>query len=134
VVETDNFTDENVGRRRLLKPLPRELATRGTVKEQPPDIRIIRERDNKGIAPIIIRKETVDIRSRPPANQPKSVAPRDSSLERMVLPRSDKRKVEKYSPEVRREVLAPRKPSPPSKQIPPEKKAEEESTKTPRRR
>ncbi len=134
VVEIDKFTDDNIGRRRITKPLPRELATREAVSERPPDIRIIRERDKRSLAPVIIRKEPVDVRTRPAADRPKSIAPRDSSLERMILPRLQKQRVEKYSPEVKRDVLAPRKPSAPPEQQPPERKPDSVRTKSPNRR
>jgi hypothetical protein len=135
VVPIDRFTDENVGRRRITKPLPRELARRESVgSKQPPEIRIVRERANRSLAPVTIRKEPVEILSRPPVVQSPSIAPRDSSLERMVLPRNDKRTVDKYSPEVRREVLAPRKASPPPEQRAPERKPDSVRTKSPNRR
>ncbi len=135
VVPIDRFTDENVGRRRITKPVPRELARRESVSsKQPPEIRVIRERSNRSLAPVTIRKEPVEILSRPPVVQSTSIAPRDSSLERMVLPRNDKRTVEKYSPEVRREVLAPRKVSPPPEQRFPERKPDSVRTKSPNRR
>lgn len=47
VVEIDEFTDDDIGRRRITKPLPRELAKREGMKERPPDIRIIREREKE---------------------------------------------------------------------------------------
>jgi hypothetical protein len=133
VVEIDEFTDDDIGRRRITEPLPRELAKRERIRQQPPDIRIIREREKRNLDPVTIRKEPVDVRTRPPADQPKSAAPRDSTLERMILPRNDKRKVEKYSPEVRREVLAPRKASPPPEQKSPERKPDSVRTKNPNR-
>jgi hypothetical protein len=142
VVEIDNFTDDNIGNRRITNPLPRELAKRESINGQPPDIRIIREREKRSMAPIMIRREPTDIRTHSPADQPESAAPKDSSLERpresglerMVLPRTDQRKVEKYSPEVRREVLAPRKASPPPEQKPAEGKPDTVRTKTLKRR
>jgi hypothetical protein len=135
VVPIDRFTDENVGRRRITGPLPRELAKRESASsKQPPEIRIVRERANRSLAPVTIRKEPVEILSRPPVVQSTSIAPRDSSLERMVLPRNDKRTVEKYSPEVRREVLAPRRASPPPEQRAPERKPDSARTKSPNRR
>jgi hypothetical protein len=133
VVEIDQFTDDNVGRRRITTPLPRELAKRENIG-QPPDIRIVRERENRSLNPVTIRKEPVEIRTRPPADQPKSVVPRDANLERMVLPRSETRKVERYSPEVKREVLAPRKASPPPESKPAERKPDSVRTKSLKRR
>lgn len=135
VVEIDQFTDDNVGRRRITRPLQRELAKRPAIAEHPPDIRIIRERERRSLEPVTIRKEPVEIRTGPVSpEQPNSVEPRDSSLQRMILPRSDKRKVEKYTPEVKREVLLPKKPSPPEEQKFPGKKPEEDRTKNPLRR
>jgi len=142
VVEIDKFTDDNVGSRGITNPLPRTLAKRESINGQPPDIRIIRERENRSLNPVMIRKEPAEIRTRPLPEQPKSVVPRDSGLERpresglerMVLPRADQRKVEKYSPEVRREVLAPRKASPPPEQKPAEEKPDSARTKTLKRR
>jgi hypothetical protein len=141
VVETDQFTDDDVGRRRITTPYPRELAKRENIG-QPPDIRIIRERENRSMNPVMIRREPAEIRTGSLPEQPKSIAPRDSGierpkdsgLERMVLPRSDKRKVERYSPEVRREVLAPRKASPPPEQKPAEIRPDTARTKTLKRR
>jgi hypothetical protein len=159
VVDIDRFTDDNIGSRRITKPLPRELATRGTVREQPPDITVVRRRDKRNLPPVIIRKEPVDIRTFPPATQPRSIAPRDSTLQRMVLPRADRQKVDKYAPDVKRDVLVPKKAVPPPErktiertppdqtppdrnppapkppeQRAPDRKAAEDSTKTPRRR
>jgi hypothetical protein len=151
VVPIDNFTDDDVGRSRLTIPLPRDLAKRETVRRQPPDVKIIRQRGRKSLDPVIIRKEPVEIRTRPLAVQPRSIAPRvpiprppevqpravapsDTTLERMILPRNDKRKVEKYSPEILREVLAPRKASPPPEQKPAERKPDTVRTRNPLRR
>jgi hypothetical protein len=134
VVDADQFTDDNVGRRRIMTPVPRELAKREFVSKQPPDIRIIRERENRSLNPVIIRKEPVEIRTRPAADRSKSVAPRDSSLQRMVLPRRETRKVEKYSPEVKREVLAPRRTSPPPEAKPSERRPDSVRTRNLRRR
>jgi hypothetical protein len=159
VVDIDRFTDDNIGSHRITTPLPRTLATRGSVRGQPPDIRIVREREKRSLAPVTIRKEPVDIRTLPPATRLKSIAPRDSTFERMILPRSDRQKVEKYAPDVKRDVLVPKKIAPlperkpierkppdqtPAEQKPPERKPPEQrvpernaaadSTKTPRRR
>lgn len=142
VVEINNFTDDNVGHRRIMNPFPRELAKRDNVTGQPPDIRIVRERENRSLNPVTIRKEPVEIRTRPPADRPRPVTPRDSSLERpkdsslerMVLPRTDKRKVDKYSPDVRRDVLAPKKASPVLEPRPPERKPDSARTKNLKRR
>jgi hypothetical protein len=134
VVGIDQFTDDNVGRRRIVEPRVRELAHRGAAAERGPDVRIIREREKRSLDPVVIRKEPVEIRTRPSVDQTRSVAPRDTSLQRMVLPRSDQRKVEKYSPEVRREVLAPKKASPPPEQKPAEGRSDSLRTKNPRRR
>jgi hypothetical protein len=142
VVQINSFTDDNVGARRITDPLPRDLAKRENVRLQPPDIKIIRDHERRTLDPVIIRKEPADVRARPPADRPKSVTPRDSiperpkdsNLERMVLPRTDKRKVEKYSPEVRREVLAPKKASPAPPPTPPERKPDTVRTKNLKRR
>jgi hypothetical protein len=148
VVGIDRFTDDDVGSRRIADRLPRELAARGAGREQPPDIRIIRERENRRLDAVPIRKEPVDVRPQGSAAPERAAAPADSSLERMILPRDDKRKVDKYAPDVLRDVLTPRKPSPPPEQKPapppeqrpspppepPEKKQPADSVRTLKRR
>lgn len=149
VVGIDQFTDDDVGSRRIAERLPRELAKRGDGRERAPDIRIIRERENRRLDPVPVRREPVEFRPQPSATPEREAAPLDSSLERMILPRSDERTVEKYEPEVRREVLKPRNPAtqpeqrrvqpperkpPPPEQKPPEQKQPADSVRTLKRR
>jgi hypothetical protein len=148
VVGIDQFTDDDVGSRRISDRLPRELAERGSTREQPPDIRIIRERENRRLDPVPVRREPTEVRPQRPAAPEQRTAPPDSSLDRMILPREDERKVDKYAPEVRREILTPRKPEQPHEQKPappperlpspppepPEKKQPADSVRTLKRR
>lgn len=137
IVGIDDFTDDDVGTRRIPDRLPRELASRGSGRREPPDIRVIRERENRRLDPAPMRREPVEIRPQRADAPERTASSADSSLERMILPREERRRVEKHAPEVRREVLTPRKPTQPPAQNPappPEKKQPADTVRALKRR
>jgi hypothetical protein len=86
---------------------------------------------SKRTVPVVrIRKQTINVRSQTtPAPPEQAQPPKEPKLKRMVLPDGEKRKVEKYAPQVEREVLVPKKVEPAEPQQQPEKKPEVERKK-----
>jgi hypothetical protein len=132
VVDADKFTNENIGRYRIVEPLHRDIIQRQVPVARPPDLSRVETLSKRTVPVVRIRKQTINIRSQAAPAPPEQVQPpQEPKLKRMVLPDGENRKVEKYAPQVEREVLIPKKavpePSPqPEKKQEPEKKEERE--------
>ncbi|HUV37309.1 MAG TPA: DUF6600 domain-containing protein [Patescibacteria group bacterium] len=109
VIDIDNFTREDVGRHRIVRPISREIVNRQTVVKRSPDIRNVEQVTRKKVPVVKVRERTVNVRTRTPATPPASVRADEPKLKRMVLPQAERRKVEKRAAKVKREVLVPRK-------------------------
>jgi hypothetical protein len=132
VVDIDRFTDENVGRYRIAKPISRGIIGRESIVKRPPGREQVESIEKKTLPVVRIQKRPVDIRPQAPAAPRDSLKPKNPRLQRMVLPKAETRTVKKYAPVVEREVLAPKNVPPPSP--PPEKSSEEAPKKKPVRR
>jgi len=112
VVNIDNFTNENIGRHRIVKPPSREIVTRQTVVKNPPDIKRVERLSKKVVPKRKISKQVINVRPQAVTAASRSVQQREAKLKKMVLPKTEKRKVEKHTSRVEREVLNPRKAAP----------------------
>lgn len=126
VVDIDRFTDENVGRERITRPVTREIIQRTGAVKRPPERKRVEMIEQKTLPAVRIQKRPVDIRPQAPVTSPDTVSAKSSKLQRMVLPRTETRTVKKYAPAVEREVLAPKTPTTPSR---PSQKSSGETTK-----
>ncbi|UCF06390.1 MAG: hypothetical protein JSV33_04995 [bacterium] len=111
IVDIDNFTDENIGRHRIVKPIRRDIVPQRTVVRRPPDHNTIERITRRAVRKIRIREEETKVKPRVVSKQSATAQRRESGLKRMVLPKTEERKVEKHVSRVVREVLKPRKKS-----------------------
>jgi hypothetical protein len=174
LINVSHFTDENIGRERVQRPVSREIMERQGIVKQAPEIGHVQRLEKRTIQPVRIERRPADIRRQTPpgpsiesrqveprvrpvevrpqtpegqpaeirpqtpeaqrtatrpqaaTGQPESVRASNSKLERMVLPQVDKRKVQRYQPQVTREVLVPKRPAQSARQ---EKGSEADTTK-----
>ncbi len=124
VVDVNKFTNENIGRHRIVKPLPREIIRRQAAVPGPPDIRRVEVLEKKNVPAVKIRKQTMNVRPQSAPAPPEQVQRENPKLKKMVLPEIEKRKVKKYAPQVEREVLLPKKAAPAPPQQTPEQQPE----------
>lgn len=109
VVDIDNFANEDVGRHRIARPVYRESIQQRTIVKRPPDIRVVERVTRRTVPTVRIREQETRIRPRTDSKPPATVRRREPALKRMVLPKAEKRKVERHGSKVEREVLVPRK-------------------------
>ena len=112
VVNIDNFTNENIGRHRIVRPLSREIVTRHTVVKNPPRIKRVERLSKKVVPKRKISKKVINVRPQAVTKVSRSKHQREAKLKKIVLPKTEKRKVEKHTSRVEREVLNPRKAAP----------------------
>lgn len=113
IVDINHFTDENVVRRRVVDPIPRDIIVRHPVAKQAPTVRRIEEVTKRTIEPVRIARQPSDVRPDVvKSSQQRAKRSRITTLKDMILPDTDKGKVEQYAPEVERKVLMPRKEAP----------------------
>lgn len=109
VVDINDFTNENIGRYRSRKPASAEKARPRNFVRRAPDVKQVERISERTVPTVRIREQDTNIQPRSDS-KPKEKARSDKpTLKKMVLPRTEKRKVEKHAPEVEREVLAPKK-------------------------
>lgn len=109
VVDIDNFTNENIGRHRIEKPISRDIVLNRTVVKRAPEVRHVERVSRKTVPTIRIREQETNIQPRADSKPPATVQRKEPVLRKMVLPKTEKRKVEKHTSEVKRDVLVPRK-------------------------
>ncbi len=108
VVEIDDFTNEKIGRHRIKKTVYRERVQSKTVVRRAPDVRQVERVSERTVPTIRVREQETTIRSRTDSKQPAAVRRREPVLKKMVLPKAEKRKVEKHASQVKREVMKSR--------------------------
>ena len=112
VVDIDDFTDENIGRHRIKKPISRDIVAHKTVVRRAPDVKQVERVSERTVPTIRIREQETNIQPRAAKKQPATVQRREPTLKKMVLPKTEKRKVEKHAVQVEREVLKSREKTP----------------------
>jgi hypothetical protein len=112
VVDIDLFTNENIGRYRVVRPPHREIVMSRTIRREPPDVRRVERSSGEEVPQRRIDMRTVRVRRPSVSDQATAAKKSDSEVKRMVLPRSEERKVEKHAPTVERKVLTPKKNEP----------------------
>ena len=116
VVDINDFTSENIGRYRVERPIYQERVNRKIVSERAPSTREIEDSTRKRVPVVEIQEQPNYMRhrtlpERPSSNErtgktpPTSGEREKTELKKMVLPRVEKRKVEKHAPRVEKEVL-----------------------------
>ena len=129
VIDIDNFTSEDVGQYRVDRPVYREIASRRTIIKRAPDVREIEGVTMRKVPVVEVRKQPVNIRHRRVTVPPSTNERVDADLKMMVLPKPEKRKVEKQAARVEKEVLTRRK----ANAAPPERSSEERQDTTKRK-
>lgn len=124
VVDVDDLTNEYIGRHRVERPVYREIVNRRTIVKRAPGVREVEKVTRKKMPVVKVREKPVNVRARTASVPPASGQSGDTKLKKMVLPKVEKRRVEKHASEVEREVLIRRKV-----QTAPAKKTTEKSTK-----
>jgi hypothetical protein len=128
VVHIDHFTYEDIGRHRVRRPVYGERTLSRTVVRQPPDVGKVEKITRSRVSTVRVREQRTEIQPRTDSRST-AVERRERTLKRMVLPRTEKRKVEKHTSQVEREVLNPRSESQERR-----KKTTDRSTDTKRRK
>jgi hypothetical protein len=109
VIDIDNFTKEDVGRHRIVRPITRDIANREAIVKRSPDVQRVEQITKRKVPLVKVGEREVNVRARTPAEAPTSVRTDESRLKRMVLPQAQKRKVEQRAARIEREVLAPQR-------------------------
>jgi hypothetical protein len=122
VINIDNLTREDIGRHRIAEPRYREIIRRKTVVKRAPEVRHVERLSKREVPVVKVREQSIRIRSRTAPAQVESGRTGKNKVIKMVLPKNEKRKVEKHTSRVEREVLARRKVSPAPSKISREKK------------
>jgi hypothetical protein len=134
VVNINNFTDEDIGRHRIVEPPRRDIMKRDLWVKRAPNIRQVETVTRRQIPMIKVSKERPDIGRETTGAPSKYYRPRPVERQKMVLPEREMNKVKEYAPKVEREVLTPRKSAPTEQQQAPERKPEvKQKTKVKRR-
>ena len=116
VVDIDDFTSENIGRYRVERPIYKERIDRRTVYERAPSTSEVEEATRKRVPIVKIQEQQEYMRHREIPERPVSDDRTDrrppaadegekKELKRIVLPRVERRKVERHAPRVEKEVL-----------------------------
>jgi hypothetical protein len=132
VVEIDDFSNEDVGRYVVERPVYREISAPRTIIKRAPDVREIESATMRKVPVVEIREQPARVRHRAVQErpepgerteqaQPAAKERSDVELKRMVLPAVEKRKVEKQAERVEKEVLTRRK----ADEAPPERSSED---------
>jgi hypothetical protein len=98
VVDIDNFTNENIGRHRVVRSVYRERGQNKTVVRRAPDVKQVERVSERTVPTIRIREQETTIRPRAGSKQPATVQRREPVSERKVLPETEKRKVDSKQP------------------------------------
>lgn len=122
VVGGSHFTDENVGRHHIERPVYRNIHTRNVVRSAP-SVRSIETATKRTVPLVRIEREQRDIRPEAVRRPPRPGQPVSTKYRSMVLPESERNRVKEHAPAVEREVLKPRG-EPAKKTTAPEKKRE----------
>jgi hypothetical protein len=109
VVGGNHFMDENVGRHHVANPPYREIHRR-SVARRAPTVRHVESAIRKPVPLMRINREQRDIRAAEAYRPPRPGQPVSTKYRSMVLPESERSKVQEYAPKVEREVLKPRPP------------------------
>ncbi len=95
VVEVRNFTRENVGKYRVSRLSKKEKRGEQIISDRAPDLKLIEKQTRQQIAVVKIERQPVKMQK--------------EEFQKVVLPPSEEKKVNKYRPEVERKVLKPQK-------------------------
>jgi hypothetical protein len=128
VVDINNFTNENIGRHRVVGPIPRRADHTRVVVKRAPDFRRVEVVTRKTVPLVKVKKQVISIRPERTAPTPRYAHPRGATLKRMALPPAEKSRMEKHMPQVEREVLTPKKGTPPPTPQPVEKKKKSDTS------
>jgi hypothetical protein len=109
VVGVDNFTNENIGDYKSRKPVSAETAAQRNFVRRAPDVKQVERASERTVPTVRIREQDTNVQPRSDSKTKEKARQDEPVLKRMVLPRAEKRKVEKHTSEVEREVLAPDK-------------------------
>ena len=121
VVDIDKFTNENIGRHRIRKLVSRGTIQRQNVIKRAPDRQHVERVSKKAVTTIRVRKQETNIQPRADSTPPTSVRRREPKLRKMVLPKTERSKVEKHAPQVEHKILTSRKKAPAQSEKSPEK-------------
>jgi hypothetical protein len=133
VVDVTDFTNEDIGQHRVVRPVYRERVQNTRIVRRPPDVKQVERVTRRTMTTVRIREEETTIQHRAVSRHPRTVQRREpapdrsaapetekrradskqqaaarrepASLKKLVLPRDEERKVEKHAPRVEREVL-----------------------------
>ena len=105
VIDVNDFTSENVGRYRVERPIYRERLNREDVYERAPAMREIEEVTRKRVPVVEITNEPNYMRHRTLQEPAETREKSRSEFKKVVLPDTEKRRVEKHAPRVEKEVL-----------------------------
>ena len=107
VIDIDNFTSEDVGSHRVDRTIFRDMVDRGTVRKRAPDVRTIESAMRRDVPVVDVGEQTINMRSR--TVRAASTEPAETRLRKMVLPKTEKRKIDKHAPRIEKEVLTRRR-------------------------
>jgi len=122
VVNINDFTREDIGRHRMLRPVPRESIPPRGIHKRAPDVQRLEVMTRQTVPQVKIQKQDIDVRRQVTGPVREFDHSPKTTLERMVLPPAEKTRMEEHMPKVEREVITPRKGTPPSTPQPVEKK------------
>lgn len=98
VVDIDNFTKEDIGRHRVVRSVYRDKFKEKTVTRRSPDIKQVERVTERTVPTVRIREQETAIQPRARSKQPATVQRRDTPPKRVVLPETEKRKVDSKTP------------------------------------
>jgi len=113
VVNYNDFTREDIGRHRMMRPIPRENFQHQGMHRRAPDIHRLEDMTRTPVPRVEVRKQDVDVRRvvAKPAREYDHTSKK--TLQRMVLPPAERTRMEEHMTKVEREVITPRKGTPP---------------------
>ncbi len=91
VVEVKNFTRENVGKYRVSRLSKKERVGEQFISDRAPDLQLVEKRTRHSVPVVKIERQSVKMQ--------------DEEFHKVVLPSSEEKKVEKYRPQIERQVL-----------------------------
>ncbi len=127
VVNDNDFTREDIGRHRMMRPMPQESFPPRGMHRRPPDIHRLEDMTRTTVPEVKIRRQDIDVRRQVTGPLREFDHSRKVTLERMVLPQAEKARAEEHMPQVEREVMTPRKGTPPPTPQPIEGKKKSDS-------
>ena len=128
VININDFTNENIGRHRIKRPVYRDVIRRQTIVKRAPEVRHVETLTKKKVPVVKVRKQPANVRTRAGSTPSPTVRRGETKLKRVVLPKAETSRVKKNARRVERKVITRSRRAPAQREKSRQEKAQEKKT------